>query len=173
MAKVAGTVSPAELAHAARHIRILSDAASSRGAETVLEITAGRGAGLPRHLHTVEDELVWVIAGSLRVTVDDEPPYELGPGDELLLPRGVPHEVRVASEVASWMVVCRPGGIEWFLHATASDDGTPPDWADDDVAAHLTAAGIRVLGAPTPERSVAPAAALEPPAEPGAQAAAA
>lgn len=143
-------MSPVELAHAARHVRILSDAASSHGAETVLEITAARGAGLPRHLHGVEDELVWVVGGTLTVTVDDEPAYELGPGDELLLPRGVPHEVRVASDVASWLVICRPGGIEWFLHATASDDGAPLDCWDDDVAAHLAAAGIRVLAAPAP-----------------------
>lgn len=143
-------MSPVELAHAARHVRILADAVSSKGAETVLEITAERGAGLPRHLHAVEDELLWVVAGTLTVRVDDEPPYDLGPGDELLLPRGVPHEVRVASEVASWLVVCRPAGIEWFLHATAADDGAPLDCWDDDVAAHLAAAGIRVLAAPAP-----------------------
>ena len=43
------------------------------------------------HDHADEDELFWVVSGRLRVEFRDAPAAELGPGQLLVVPRGVEH----------------------------------------------------------------------------------
>jgi hypothetical protein len=48
---------------------------------------------VPRHTHTREDEAYFVLAGEMEVTVGDEA-FILRPGDSLMAPRGIPHQLR-------------------------------------------------------------------------------
>ena len=43
------------------------------------------------HDHTDEDELFWVVSGRLRIEFRDAPAVELGPGELVVVPRGVEH----------------------------------------------------------------------------------
>lgn len=135
------TARPEVLRHAGRYVRILIDGPRTDGTYTVLEIRARPGEGPPLHLHANEDEHLTVLEGRIAVTLDREE-HVLEPGDELTLPRGVPHHVRATSDEARYLAVCTPAGIEDFLRATREEpDGVPID--DDDLAAHLAGAGLR------------------------------
>lgn len=87
----------------------LVSAADTGGAffvDTASAETAGRS---PLHVHEHSDEFVLVLEGALRITVGDDV-HELGPGQSVFLPRGVPH--RFENEAgARWMIV-GSGGYE-------------------------------------------------------------
>jgi len=51
-----------------------------------------------------QDEWVVVLAGGAAITVDGEP-VELGPGDWVFLPAGVPHTVERTEAGTSWLAV--------------------------------------------------------------------
>ncbi|WP_412070154.1 cupin domain-containing protein [Rubrivirga sp. IMCC43871] len=43
------------------------------------------------HDHADEDELFWVVSGRLRIELRGRAPVELGPGEFVVVPRGVAH----------------------------------------------------------------------------------
>jgi mannose-6-phosphate isomerase-like protein (cupin superfamily) len=49
------------------------------------------------------DESLWLVRGSLLLRVDERE-YLLGPGDRLLLPRGVPHSARAGPDGATYLI---------------------------------------------------------------------
>src|SRR6516165_8482899 len=53
------------------------------GAYCLLEVSLAPGMAVPRHTHTREDEVYFVLAGELEVTVGEKT-FVLGPGDTLL-----------------------------------------------------------------------------------------
>lgn len=88
------------------------------GAYCLLEISLAPAIGVPRHTHTREDETYFVLAGELEVTVADQV-YLLRPGDTLIAPRGIPHQVRNTGTVENhYLLIFSPSGIEEFLDIT-------------------------------------------------------
>ena len=74
---------------------------------------------VPRHTHTREDEVYFVLAGELEVTVAQET-FVPQPGDTLLAPRDIPHEVRNSGNSENhFLLVFSPSGFEEFIMATA------------------------------------------------------
>lgn len=59
------------------------------------------------HSHEHEDELFLVVAGRLRLEFRDRA-VELGPGELIVVPRGVEH--RPVAEVETWIVLFEPVG---------------------------------------------------------------
>lgn len=134
---------PEQFRHAGRDLRILIDGDRTDGGYTVVEVRTGPDAGPPAHVHTAEDEHLHVLEGELVVTLDGAE-RRLGPGDELTLPRDLPHHVRAASPDARYLTVCTPAGLETFLLATRENpDGS--EISPDDFSAHLAGAGLRYL----------------------------
>jgi quercetin dioxygenase-like cupin family protein len=89
------------------------------GAYCLLEMSLAPGMGVPRHTHTREDEAYHVLAGELEVIVDGTA-IVLGPGDTLMAPRDVPHELRNPGDVENhYLLLFSPSGFEEFLHATS------------------------------------------------------
>src|SRR5687768_2788938 len=74
--------------HAGRTIRVLIDGARTAKTYTVIEVRTSPDAGPPLHVHAHEDEHVHVLEGTLTITLGGTE-HELGPGDELTLPRDV------------------------------------------------------------------------------------
>jgi hypothetical protein len=75
--------------------------------------------GVPRHMHTREDESYFVLRGALEVIVGDET-FVLEAGDTLLAPRGIFHQLRNPGNVENhYLLVFSPSGFEGFLKATA------------------------------------------------------
>jgi oxalate decarboxylase/phosphoglucose isomerase-like protein (cupin superfamily) len=74
---------------------------------------------VPRHTHTHEDEVYFVLAGALEATVGDET-FVLQPGDTLLAPRDMPHELRNSGNTRNhYLLVFSPPGFEEFIMSTA------------------------------------------------------
>ena len=93
--------------------------ADTGGAYCLLEASIAPGMGVPRHTHTREDEAYFVLAGELEVTVGDEA-FILRPGDSLMAPRGIPHQLRNSGDVENhYLLVFSPSGFEEFLTLTA------------------------------------------------------
>jgi len=89
------------------------------GAYCLLEVSLAPGMGVPRHTHTREDEMYFVLAGELKVTVGENV-FLLGPGDSLLAPRDIPHELRNSGDTTNhYLLVFSPSGFEEFMMATA------------------------------------------------------
>ena len=89
------------------------------GAYCLLEVSLAPGMAVPRHTHTREDEVYFVLEGELEVTVGDKI-FVLGPGDTLLAPRDIPHELRNSGNTTNhYLLVFSPSGFEEFMMATA------------------------------------------------------
>ena len=89
------------------------------GAYCLLEVSLAPGMSVPRHTHTREDEAYFVFAGELEVTVGEKT-FVLRPGDALLAPRDIPHQLRNSGDITNhYLLVFSPSGFEEFIMATA------------------------------------------------------
>ncbi|MEQ3551830.1 cupin domain-containing protein [Pseudonocardia nematodicida] len=87
--------------------------ADTNGAYSLFEYVVPPGlGGPPTHVHSREDELFTCVQGRVIVELDGEP-HELGVGDSLLMPRGVPHVFYNPFEDETRIVaVVSPPGLE-------------------------------------------------------------
>jgi quercetin dioxygenase-like cupin family protein len=93
--------------------------ADTGGAYCLLEVGLAPGMSVPRHKHTREDEAYFVLVGELEVTVGDAV-FILTPGDSLVAPRDIPHQLRNSGDVENhYLLVFAPSGFEEFLRVTA------------------------------------------------------
>jgi mannose-6-phosphate isomerase-like protein (cupin superfamily) len=88
--------------------------------------------GPGRHVHTNEDEGIYVVAGTLTVEVGEHR-YEVEPESFVFLPRGVPHAFANLSDEEVWTVgLLNPPGLEEMFREQAEYFATlqgPPDHA--------------------------------------------
>lgn len=124
---------------------VLVDGVASGGRYSVCELTAPRGTGMPLHLHTLEDETLIVVAGTVDAWCDGTHTRLEAPAS-MSCARGTPHRFTAASAEARVLVVISPAGFEATLAATSAD--APGEAVDpDDLAALFTGAGVTLLGA--------------------------
>jgi len=99
------------------------------GAYCLLEVSLAPGMGVPRHTHTREDEVYFILAGELEVTVGEKI-FVLRAGDTLLAPRDIPHKLRNSGDTTNhYLLIFSPSGFEEFVMATAvpaPDDAVAP-----------------------------------------------
>lgn len=90
------------------------------GGLLVLEqIDDGKG-GPPRHVHLGQDEWFYVLQGHYVIEVGDDR-HELGAGDSVLAPRGIPHAwAHVGDGIGRMLVELHPAGAmeAFFVQAT-------------------------------------------------------
>jgi uncharacterized cupin superfamily protein len=85
---------------------------------------------MPSHLHAAFEEGIHVLDGGIRATLDGET-YEATAGSFLIIPWGLPHELRnVAVSAARLLLLSVPGGVENYYRAACrpSPDGR---WQDN------------------------------------------
>jgi mannose-6-phosphate isomerase-like protein (cupin superfamily) len=93
--------------------------ADTGGAYCLLEASLAPGMGVPRHTHTREDEVYFVLTGELEVIVADKI-FVLRAGDTLMAPRDIPHQLRNSGNIENhYLLIFSPSGFEEFLTATA------------------------------------------------------
>lgn len=98
----------------------------------------------PLHVHSREDELFYILEGEHIITLGEQQ-HQLGPGEAIFAPRGIPHaQRRVEPGVGRELVAFVPGGFEQFFRdlAEADRDGT---LGPDAYAAASERAGITWL----------------------------
>ncbi len=77
------------------------------------------------HVHEREDEIVYVIEGTVQVSVGDET-IEASDGESVFMPRGIPHAVASVT-AARILLFLTPGGMEpFFAEMAAMTEGFPP-----------------------------------------------
>ena len=97
-----------------------------------VEATYGpKGKPPPKHFHPQQDERFEVMEGTLRVKIGDDD-LRLSPGDEIVIPRGVTHQMWNPGDVparARWETTPRGRTERWFRDIaklqSASGDGKP------------------------------------------------
>ncbi len=83
----------------------------TEGRFAIVETRARRGSEPPRHVHSREDELIYVLEG--RVTFDRDGERLDGPaGTWVFLPRGCEHTYAVESAAVRLLVILSPAGLE-------------------------------------------------------------
>ena len=109
--------------------RVVVDGQRSRGMSLGDAVMPPRTPGPARHVHTREDEGVYVIEGVLTAEVGEQR-FEVGPGAFLWMPRGLPHTfANLGDEPVRSLGLINPSGFEQFFgemaEYIASTDGKP------------------------------------------------
>jgi quercetin dioxygenase-like cupin family protein len=85
----------------------------TEGRFSLLEVTVARD--IPRHTHHAADEGIYVLEGELGIEYDDQR-HTATAGTFVLLPHGVPHALRCASEPPPRVLqISSPGGWEHYV----------------------------------------------------------
>ncbi|HEX8799394.1 MAG TPA: cupin domain-containing protein [Terriglobales bacterium] len=106
-------------------MRLIATAADTGGRYTVIEQVTPPGWGPPRHIHTREDEIFYILDGSYELHVGDER-RTVSAGASMILPRNIPHGFRnVASTPSRLVFVITPGGLEEYFLAVAKSSPAP------------------------------------------------
>jgi quercetin dioxygenase-like cupin family protein len=95
-------------------IEIKVESSQSGGEYGAVLWTVRAGEEPPMHIHSREDELVYVVEGRLIAQVGDSR-VEVGAGAYAALPRGVPHTIEVVGDQAILLATYVPGGLERLL----------------------------------------------------------
>jgi mannose-6-phosphate isomerase-like protein (cupin superfamily) len=123
-------------------------AADSEGTLSFFHLVAPPMSGPPRHVHTREDELFYVLEGELVFELDGER-HTVGAGDTVYLRRGVVHAYQnFTTSDARLLIATTPGGFsEFFVELSAATPlgGLP---ALDRVDAIGAKYGMTMLGPP-------------------------
>ena len=91
-----------------------------------------RGLEPPPHIHTKEDELYYLLEGEMQFIAGDAE-HVLSPGQSIFLPKNIPHQFRVLSSEAGFLVEVSPAGLKRMLIALSRPAETltlplmPPD----------------------------------------------
>jgi mannose-6-phosphate isomerase-like protein (cupin superfamily) len=99
---------------------------STGGSMTLIEARTDGGA--PLHVHSREDEAMYVLEGSIRARCGDDD-FEVGPRSFVFLPQGVPHEWDVVGAEAVVLIITDPAGLEEFLHELHEGKADPQEVA--------------------------------------------
>jgi quercetin dioxygenase-like cupin family protein len=109
------------------------------------------GYGPPLHVHSREDEAMYVLEGQIRFRVGDDE-FVAAPGTWVWQPRGVPHTFRVESEGGRALVIFTPGGFERMFEeggvpAGESAEARHQEYDLEAAAALAKRYGFEVVGA--------------------------
>jgi quercetin dioxygenase-like cupin family protein len=96
----------------------------SGGDWAVVEWRVRAGDEPPIHIHTREDETLYVLDGAITAFVGDQR-IEVEAGSYAALPKDVPHGLTVRGEEARLLVTLAPAGTEYFLVPRDENDADP------------------------------------------------
>jgi quercetin dioxygenase-like cupin family protein len=96
----------------------------SGGDWAVVEWRLWAGDEPPIHIHTREDETLYVLEGAITAYVGDEK-IEVEAGSYAALPKNVPHGLTVRGEEVRLLVTLEPAGAEYFFVPRDDSDNDP------------------------------------------------
>jgi len=121
-------------------------AADTDGGLLLIEQIDDKKGGPPRHVHPRQEEWFHVVGGAYVIEVGEER-FELGAGDSLLAPRGVPHVwAHVGDGIGRMLIGFQPAGeMEAFFARATGLESLP---AGPDLAQLFREHGMELLGPP-------------------------
>jgi mannose-6-phosphate isomerase-like protein (cupin superfamily) len=134
-------------------VTVKAAGAQTDGRLTIVEFVNPPGFAPPLHRHLHEDEMFYVLSGSVQFQCDGEE-FPAGPGDFVLLPARLPHTFIVgADEPLRTLQLTTPSGFEHFAAEAGEPAGSrrlPDPGPIDPVALGHAAArhAIELLGPP-------------------------
>lgn len=72
--------------------------------DVYIKVAKIKGEAIPWHNHAGEDELFYILSGSLLFEVEGEDPFTMEPGDLYIVQRGVNHRVSSIEECSILLV---------------------------------------------------------------------
>jgi len=118
------------------------------GSLTAFESIAAPGEGPPLHRHASQDEVLYVLEGQVRFSIDGSL-HETTAGAFVFIPRGVPHAWQNAGDVPARLLVlftpAAPGMERFFERAAELPDA---ERAREAFRSFASDAGMEVVGPP-------------------------
>ena len=74
--------------------------------DVYVKVTKVIGDDVPWHIHDHEDEMFYIVKGSLQMEIKGRPAFTLAEGEYFIVPQGTEH--RVHSESDCWMMLIEP-----------------------------------------------------------------
>lgn len=138
-------------------IQVLVSGEQTGGRFAIIEARERQGAESPRHVHSREDEFIYILDGCLQVHWNGGQ-LDCRAGSYLYVPRGREHAFTVESEEARLLVMYSPAGLEACLDGIGSADVSGPEaQAVERLVALAAAYGVSITGpARQPDPIVAP-----------------
>jgi quercetin dioxygenase-like cupin family protein len=96
----------------------------SGGDWAVVEWRLCAGDEPPIHIHTREDETLYVLEGAITAYVGDQT-IEVEAGSYAALPKNVPHGLTVRGDEVRLLVTLEPAGAEYFFVPRDDSDNDP------------------------------------------------
>lgn len=120
-------------------VQILVDSISSARQLSVMTIQAEEGYAADSHVHSIEDEIFYIVRGAILVQVGTIR-EELQSGGIAFLPKGEWHQFLVTAANTLFLNICVPGGLDGFFRDVSS---VLPDVAASPtkIAAHIRRVG--------------------------------
>jgi quercetin dioxygenase-like cupin family protein len=109
-------------------ITFLAIGEDTDGRFALLRVRGIQGAEPPAHVHTHEDETIYLLQGELTVSASGERLHAC-PGDTVTIPRGVEHTVRHDTVEVLFLLQFSPAGFERYFHEMSEPAeylGLPP-----------------------------------------------
>jgi mannose-6-phosphate isomerase-like protein (cupin superfamily) len=121
-------------------------AVDTGGGLCVFDTWRSEPGGPPLHVHAAQDEWFFVLEGQFTLRIGDTL-HDLGPGDSILGPRGVPHCFVNTTRTGRMIVAFQPAGsMEAFFAEGGAMGRLSPEQFRDLSARH----GMTVVGPPLP-----------------------
>jgi len=126
----------------------VSGADAGGGGLSVVEVAMAAGKVTPLHTHPIAESL-WLLAGTIRYHVDAEE-LDLGPGDFVMVPAGVPHAFKVVGGDARILSIQPSGDCEAFYRGASEPlEGSARETDFDRIAqSGRRNGGIDIVGPP-------------------------
>ena len=129
-------------------VALLVTGERTEGRFALIEATERGGTSHPLHVHSREDELVYVLEGHVRFHLDGRW-FERRAGDSMLLPRGREHTYAVESELAKLLLLVAPAGLEGYYWELAQPTNGTCVYQDAERLVIIAAEhGIDITGPP-------------------------
>lgn len=94
----------------------------TNGKFALIEVNVRKGLEPPRHTHSHEDEMYYVLEGEILFVAGDEERL-LKAGDFTYLPKEIPHHWKLQSDTAKLLIQLAPAGLEeMFLEMSKPAD---------------------------------------------------
>lgn len=105
-------------------INILVTAEQSNNSLFIAELECLPGSEPPRHVHTVEDEFIFMKHGEVTFFCGDDI-IQAKAGDSVFLPKNIPHHFVITSDKAEAVLVTTPANFgEFFKNISMPYEGT-------------------------------------------------
>lgn len=92
------------------------------------QTVTAKGAGVPLHYHTDQDEMFYILDGAFRFKVGEEV-FDLKAGESIFLPRKVPHAWMLLSDKGTTHSLVQPAGLleSFFVKLRAIEHVPTPE----------------------------------------------